>query len=245
MLEEVFVSQRYAESFFRNLGAKVIDSIDASAYESASIIHDMNKPIPPEMFLKYSVVFDGGSLEHIFDFPTAIANCMNMVRLGGHFIGSVPANNLFGHGFYQFSPELFFRIFSMQNGFITKRVLLYFNEPDSNIYQVTDPATVKNRVKLMNAKETYMLVIAQKTGYIKPFVSKPQQSDYQFLKWRHDSDDVSEKREKSGLKEFKRSMPKWLVVMFLAWRKRVYLIRTVLRDIGNGNSQYIRRIKSK
>jgi len=41
----------------------------------------------------YTTVIDGGSLEHVFNFPQAIANCMNMVAVGGHFIGLSPANN--------------------------------------------------------------------------------------------------------------------------------------------------------
>ena len=66
---------------------------------------------------KYTLVIDGGCLEHIFNFPVAIKNCMEMLQEGGHFIGITPANNLMGHGFYQFSPELYFRIFSKENGF--------------------------------------------------------------------------------------------------------------------------------
>jgi 2-polyprenyl-3-methyl-5-hydroxy-6-metoxy-1,4-benzoquinol methylase len=57
-------------------------------------------------------VFDGGTLEHIFDYPTAIKNCMKMVKPGGHLLLTTPANNWFGHGFYQFSPELFYSFVS-------------------------------------------------------------------------------------------------------------------------------------
>jgi hypothetical protein len=31
-----------------------------------------------------------------------------------------PANNQMGHGFYQFSPELFFRVFSQENGYLLR-----------------------------------------------------------------------------------------------------------------------------
>jgi hypothetical protein len=36
----------YADPFFRFLGAAEIVSIDASAYEGAAALHDMNFPIP-------------------------------------------------------------------------------------------------------------------------------------------------------------------------------------------------------
>src|SRR5258705_7896338 len=51
-----FIREKYAESFFTALGANVIDSIDQSDYESASIIHDLNKPIEEYLKRKYSVV---------------------------------------------------------------------------------------------------------------------------------------------------------------------------------------------
>src|SRR5260221_498175 len=35
----------YADEYFRALGASSVDAIDASDYEGASIIHDMNFPI--------------------------------------------------------------------------------------------------------------------------------------------------------------------------------------------------------
>ena len=77
----------------------------------------MNIPISDSSKDKYTVVIDGGSLEHVFNFPIAIKNCMEMLQVGGYFISLAPANNMLGHGFYQFSPELFYRIFSKENGF--------------------------------------------------------------------------------------------------------------------------------
>jgi hypothetical protein len=45
-----------------------------------------------------------------FNFPVALANAMKMAKIGGHFAARTPANNQCGHGFYQFSPGLFYRI---------------------------------------------------------------------------------------------------------------------------------------
>ena len=44
-----------------------------------------------------------------------------MATVQDHFVRITPANNFFGHGFYQFTPELFFRIFSAANGFEVER----------------------------------------------------------------------------------------------------------------------------
>jgi len=61
----------YAEPFLKSLGAREVDSIDASDYESATIIHDMNLPVADQHKTAFDVVLDGGSLEHIFNFPIA------------------------------------------------------------------------------------------------------------------------------------------------------------------------------
>ena len=110
-IESIVFKDDYSEPVLYALGANHVDSIDFSDYEKANIIHDLNKPVPETLKEKYSFVIDGGTLEHIFNFPVAIQNCMAMIRMGGHFVNFSPANNFMGHGFYQFSPELFYRIF--------------------------------------------------------------------------------------------------------------------------------------
>ncbi len=44
--------------------------------------------------------------------------------LGGHFISVTFANNFLGHGFHQFSPELYFRVFCPANGFEVESLML-------------------------------------------------------------------------------------------------------------------------
>jgi hypothetical protein len=73
--------QGYSEPFLRRLGADVTDSLDASPYEGANIIHDLNEPVSASLHESYSAVIDGGTLEHVFNYPIAIQNCMNLVSL--------------------------------------------------------------------------------------------------------------------------------------------------------------------
>ena len=91
--EDEFKDNEYSEPLFKNLGASKIDSMDNSSYEGATVLHDLNLPVAEDMKNKYTVIFDGGTLEHIFNFPIAIKNCMQMLRLGGHIISFTPANN--------------------------------------------------------------------------------------------------------------------------------------------------------
>src|SRR5262245_62077313 len=88
---------KFAEPFFEALGVKQIYSMDASDFEGATFVHDLNRPLPAELKERFDTVYDGGTLEHVFNFPTAIQNCMEMVRLGGRFVMHTCANNLCGH----------------------------------------------------------------------------------------------------------------------------------------------------
>lgn len=170
---------KFSEPFWRFLGAEEVVSFDASSYENATFTHDMNRPIPAEWKNRFDVVFDGGSLEHIFNFPTAIANCMNMIVTGGHFISSNPTNNFSGHGFYQFSAELYYRVFSESNGFRVLNALV--TEPDGPFFEVPDPACVRRRVCFRNGLPVLLHVLARKFDSRPLFTQTPQQSDYNFV----------------------------------------------------------------
>ena len=61
--------QRYIEPLLKRLGAVRIESLDNSAFEQATVIHDLNEPIPEHLKASFSCVFDGGALEHVFNFP--------------------------------------------------------------------------------------------------------------------------------------------------------------------------------
>jgi hypothetical protein len=73
---------RFAEPLFERLGAEEIQSMDASPFEGASDVHDLNEPIPASLKQNFSTVVDLGTLEHVFNFPQAIANAMETVELG-------------------------------------------------------------------------------------------------------------------------------------------------------------------
>jgi hypothetical protein len=167
----------FAEPFLQYLGAEEVVSLDASPYEQAILIHDMNRPISAELAGRFDVVYDGGSLEHIFNFPVAVKNCMEMVHLGGYFIGASPANNWCGHGFYQFSPELYFRVLSEENGFRVERAVVYESAAEY-WYEVEDPARVRQRVEILSALPVSLIVLAQRTAMAPVLRDTPQQSDY-------------------------------------------------------------------
>jgi SAM-dependent methyltransferase len=181
-----FTYKQYADKFFAMfLDAKSVMSLDYSDYEHCDIIHDMNHPVDSRYHEKFDVVIDGGSLEHIFNFPVAVANCMKMVKKGGSLFIFTTANNHTGHGFYQFSPELFFRIFQLKNGFVIRDVILEKHpfpgaelSPKTKCFSVVDPSLVKRRVGLVSDSPVMIMVHAIKTETKTVFADCPLQSDY-------------------------------------------------------------------
>src|SRR5579884_197747 len=110
------------ELLTRHFGAKCVDSYDYSDYESATFIADMNKPLLSHR--EYDTVIDCGSLEHIYNVPQAFANVSSLCCKGGQIVHVSPSNNFCGHGFWQFSPELFFSLYSELNGYAETQVFL-------------------------------------------------------------------------------------------------------------------------
>lgn len=167
------------------LGANSISVLDASEYQGADTIHDMNFPVPEALHGIYDAVIDGGTLEHIFNVPTAFTNVAKMLKVGGTVFVNTPANNMMGHGFYQFSPEFMFRVFSEVNGFSLRNVLLYEGRypgveltKKATLYRVTDPDDIRQRVGLQNKYPVMMMVEAKKIRHAEIFSNPPLQSDY-------------------------------------------------------------------
>jgi len=174
-----------AEPLFEVLGATEITSLDYSDYQGATIRHDLNLPVDPKHHRQFDLVFDGGTLEHVFNFPTAVRSAMEMVKPGGAFISVTPANNQMGHGFYQFSPELFYNILSKDNGYRVEAMIAIELSPANRWYSVANPAIIGSRVTLTSFFGVNIFVHAVREEVREIFAKTPQQSDYTVL-WKND-----------------------------------------------------------
>lgn len=188
-LEVAGTSGLYADDFFKiYLGSESVESIDCSGYEGASHILDLNYPLPESLHQKFDLVVDCGTLEHIFNLPQAMASLMNSVKERGKIFISIPCNNLPGHGFYQISPELIFRVFSEENGFKIDDVqLIVYQYPSVELsrsysaYKVIDPREVGGRVMFQNSRPVMILAIATRIELLPIFNVFPLQSDYKVM----------------------------------------------------------------
>jgi SAM-dependent methyltransferase len=105
---------RYCEEFlYNNCGSSSVDVMDLSDYEGARRFwqQDLNLPLKnPALIGQYDTVLDVGSSEHVWNYPEAFKTYMKLLKPDGHYIAILPSNNFNGHGFFQFSPELFFHL---------------------------------------------------------------------------------------------------------------------------------------
>jgi hypothetical protein len=100
---------------------------------------------------------------------------MEMVKPGGHLIVITPMNNYAGHGFYQFSPELFYSALCAENGYAVEQMLIV---QSGRWYAVANPSEVRSRIELISREPTPLFVTAKRTASQPIFERWPQQSDY-------------------------------------------------------------------
>ena len=202
-VNNLYQEDGYSELLWNALGCSLgsLDVFDNSDYEGANIIHDMNEPVQDIYIGKYSVVIDGGTLEHVFNYQTAIRNVMLMVREGGHLILMTPANQYMGHGFYQFSPQLFFSLLNKKNGYRIEEMLLC--ESDRSTFRVKKAKRlfdntydgVRRNISTRNRADLF--VVAKRVGEV-PDHFFVQQSDY-LVKWEESKDNKKNMGRHNGL----------------------------------------------
>ena len=224
----------YGEPLLRHLGARTVESLDASDYEGATLIHDLNQPLPEDLRQRFSVVLDGGTLEHIFNYPIALESALRAVRPGGHFIGITPTNGYLGHGFYQLSPEVLYRV--LAHGFAVKLMLLRPVHARSHWRLVPDPVSVGSRVVWRSAWPTLLYVLAKRVDD-EIEIGSVMQSDYEQLAWKADGASTALADEPRRLRTAVRSrMPVVLKEArdaLTVWRQSHSQLDTVrLADVG-------------
>jgi hypothetical protein len=152
----------YCEEFLKaEFGAITVESFDRSDYENATHIVDMNCSIGTH--LRYDTILDGGCLEHIYNVPQAFANLSTLCAEEGQILHVLPANNLCGHGFWQFSPELFFSLYSEPNGYRGTQVFLADVTNEDEWYEVRRPQNGR-RVEIVSSSSVFVMVRALRTG---------------------------------------------------------------------------------
>ncbi len=160
---KAFHKDIYCESFLKSLGAKKVYSLDASNFEGAQLIWDLNKPIPENYKNQFTCIIDGGTTEHVFNFGQAMENIMDMLSVGGYYIGFIPSNNWNGHGLYQLSPILYMQLFCEANGMKLENLYFCNAFKSKKIKELTVlDTTIRTEINGVAPNEIY--VVAKKVG---------------------------------------------------------------------------------
>lgn len=104
-----------SRELFLAFGFSDYQDIDFTPDEGCTIIHDLNRPVPPELHSRFDLVMEMGTLEHIFDVRTVLESMVRMVKPGGTVFHFSPLTWI-NHGFYNFSLTLFYDSYRV-NGF--------------------------------------------------------------------------------------------------------------------------------
>ncbi|HME23403.1 MAG TPA: hypothetical protein VKI44_19095 [Acetobacteraceae bacterium] len=187
------------------MGSTLVHSFDNSNYEIATFLHDFNRPIDHSQ--SYDTVIDFGALEHIFNISTALKNVASLCRECGQILHALPANNFNRHGFWQFSAELFFSLYSSTNGFAETEIFVAELNDPKHWHRVTRPSGGV-RVQYTSPFQSYLLVrtkeIVAETG------DAVQQSDYLDI-WEGASPEAGPSSNNQGLISAIKRLP-------LVWR---------------------------
>ena len=196
----------------RHFGATTVDSYDYSDYEGATFTADLNRPL--RVTQEYDTVIDCGSLEHIYNVPQALANISSLCSKGGKILHVSPGNNFCGHGFWQFSPELFFSLYSQPNGYNETQVFLADLTSPCDWFEVKQPANGR-RAEVVSKAPLYVMCQTRK---ISDFCRvEAQQSDYVHEWRRQECKKTSESDLMKAAKQFVKNRPK---LARMAWHLR-------------------------
>jgi hypothetical protein len=115
-------------------------ALDISAYEGAEVVHDLNLPLPAKYRAKFDFIFDGSSLDNIFNVTQALFNMSEMLRPGGRMV-LYNTSNSHQSAYLQFSPDWFWDYFAI-NGYADCKVYVHeFPQADDD-WETVVPRTI-------------------------------------------------------------------------------------------------------
>jgi len=181
------------------LGSNQVLSSDSSKYENPDLVIDLNKKVNKKLFNQFDNIVDVGTLEHVFDTHLALENYIQMLKKGGHLLIAVPCSNMIDHGFYTFSPTLFYDYFTSNNfkilGCYLRESSPFMYEYKSNIYEYKK---LGSEIPFISDRAVEFIVLAKKIKNVRK-INKPIQSVYLNKKGWKKNETHSNLKLKKGL----------------------------------------------
>lgn len=202
------------EHLFKMLGFDRVEAIDFYSNEKPTHIVDLNSPVPEAMCGKYDLVYDGGTAEHCFAASQVFCNALRLARVGGLVIHHLPMNNWVDHGFYQFSPTLFYDFYGA-NGCEDLRLIVHFSEAGKERWIAYDPVGDSGLPYALGSAANVLLFFSARKVADKEQIVFPIQGRYRRSFGAERGEDPVRRRG-SALARLKRSVLK----RTLKWRAR-------------------------
>ena len=132
-----YIEETYNDvTFFKKLGFTTVHSLDYSDYEGADIVHDLNNPVPEHLHDQYDFIYEGGTLEHVFDFPQSLRNVHDLLKVGGVVAHDSPSRNHVDHVCYMYSATVFWDYYNA-NLYKVLKSYIYEYETEHTAYTGT------------------------------------------------------------------------------------------------------------
>ena len=187
--EEISPYKAYCEKMIKCFNFTNIDSMDYSTYENATVIHNLNTPIPYHL-KKYDLIVDGGTIEHVFNVPQVFENIINLLDINGIFVSITCNNNYSGHGFYQYSPDLFASIMQKKYGMelLSLKLAKLNTEPAEwhDVSNINNNDDGRNLFHFDTNIPVYIICIARKISNerLNLILDPPNQFSYEEVQWK-------------------------------------------------------------
>jgi hypothetical protein len=114
--------------FFTALGFTKVSSLEFSTSENADYVHDLNNPVPENLHCQFDLIYDGGTLEHVFNIPCALDSICKMLTLSGRILHDSPTSGYIDHGFFSLQPTLFHDFYLSQSFSINTLIVSRLNK---------------------------------------------------------------------------------------------------------------------
>jgi hypothetical protein len=102
-LRDVKLHKELCGDLFRDLGYGSYAELDIN--DRAEIVWDMNVPVPASYHNRFDLIYDGGTLEHIFNPFQGVTNVLLMTKVGGKIVHSQGCGDQINHGYWTFNPS--------------------------------------------------------------------------------------------------------------------------------------------
>jgi len=242
------LKEKYCEKILiKEFDALNVESVDVSNYEKATFVQDLNKIWTCKDLLrkKYRSILDFGTLEHVFNLPQALESIAKSCEIGGQIIHVQLHSDFCGHGFYQFSAELFYSWYSKENGFDDLEIFIAPYCSPNIWYRCLKPERGERcELSGRSVPNSYILVKARKNKEVDN--RQCIQSDYSY-NWTNNKEAYLPNRETSFLSKIKQLFPyqlkcqiksKLYKFRIFPWWRSKYLVKENLNDLLSNKLDY-------